>query len=360
MLTYITLLIVILLIGFWGEKSKNSIFALRIIMIILFLFYALRYGIGLDYFNYYTLIVERTPNLFLGEPLNDILIQIGYWLANNQFYFIATAFIFLAPLYKIWKVESNDKLLSILLFMSTDCLFGQSFSFVRQFAAIGIFILATPYLYEKKYIKYYLLCVCAMLFHKSAIIIFILPFLRWFLLNPRFPYWAVFSSFGYFLTYPFFLKRIQIYSLYILPEKYTVYLNSLNNNSSEGLKMFFLWSCLTVFSLWVYYLKKKNQFYEKRQLFFINIFFLSFFIYTVGLKIGFIPGSRASYYMLIYYTLAIPIILTKSKYRLLFKSIFFVISILSYFFSLWFINQISDGALIPYKTIFNQVPLNSL
>ncbi|MGL6022542.1 MAG: EpsG family protein [Chitinophagaceae bacterium] len=354
MLIYTLLLFVILFIGILGIYSRMPKFALTIIMIILFLFYALRYEVGLDYLIYYNLILNHTNSLFPEEPLNNVLIQIDYWLEFNQFYFIATAFIFLYPLYKMWYKESKDILLSILLFMSTDCLFGQSFSFVRQFAAIGLFILAVPYLYEKKYIKYYLLCTVAILFHKSAFIIFVLPFFRKLLYKKMLPYWMFFGGILIFLLYPLILDNLYPLLSFLVPTKYMVYFNPLSGKFTEGMKMYVLWCFLTFISLLVYYLKKTEQTYDNKELFYINVFFFGFFIYSIALRVGFSPGTRISYYMLIFYTIAIPFILNRCKYKRGFKILFIFLSILFYFTSIWFVSQKFEGIIIPYKTIFNQ------
>jgi hypothetical protein len=49
---------------------------------------------------------------------------------------------------------------------------------LRESLAISVFLFAVPSLKDKKWIKYYLLCLIAFLFHSSAIILFFLPFVR--------------------------------------------------------------------------------------------------------------------------------------------------------------------------------------
>ena len=63
-----------------------------------------------------------------------------------------------------------------------------NFNSIRQTIAISFFLLGYEHLVNKKWVKYYIYCLCAFMFHASAIICFIFPLfylikfkLKWFL-----------------------------------------------------------------------------------------------------------------------------------------------------------------------------------
>ena len=56
--------------------------------------------------------------------------------------------------------------------------FGPMMSQIRQNIALGIVLIAIPYIFKKKFIKYELIIFIAFLFHKTAIICTLFYFVR--------------------------------------------------------------------------------------------------------------------------------------------------------------------------------------
>jgi len=115
-------------------------------------------------------------NFIFAEPtyvfLTDILEEWGvdFW----WFHIIGKIFCFIVFV-KFFNKYADNIYLPMMLFLASfgfflfiDCPF-------RNLLAIGIFLIGMKYLYERKFMKYYLICILAFTFHASAIITFIFP-----------------------------------------------------------------------------------------------------------------------------------------------------------------------------------------
>lgn len=51
---------------------------------------------------------------------------------------------------------------------------------MRESCAVSMFLIGYKYFVKEKWLKYYLMCTAAFLFHSSAILLFLIPFLKWF------------------------------------------------------------------------------------------------------------------------------------------------------------------------------------
>lgn len=116
-------------------------------------------------------------------------IEIGYQLleytllkvTHNYFWlFFITGLIVVYCYLRVIKIYSVSYWLSIFLFLTTG-VYTFFFNGLRQGVAMAIFSLATPYLLEKKFFYYLLICFLASLFHTTAL--FMIPF--YFLVNLR-------------------------------------------------------------------------------------------------------------------------------------------------------------------------------
>ena len=174
MIYYILLIILVLLISLF----KDHVNSLKGIFVVLFMFSAIRFGIGTDFLKYYQftsgVIDIRENNYMLLEPFNILLIVIGYLLHLPQFYFIISSLLISIFFYYGIKQNSKDYLLSSLCFIGFPFFYLESMNIIRQFVAIAIVFYAIRYIYEKNFTKYALLVLMASLFHISALIAFIL------------------------------------------------------------------------------------------------------------------------------------------------------------------------------------------
>lgn len=84
----------------------------------------------------------------------------GYYIKTNTKYIFSSTLIFYVLLY-----------------------FDLNFQLLRQVLAIGFFLYGLKYYNTNKWLKYYLLCISAVLFHESALIAFVFPFMKLIKLN---------------------------------------------------------------------------------------------------------------------------------------------------------------------------------
>lgn len=195
-----TYLIVIILILFgvfnfdFGKKSKNRYMLYNLIVVYLILLAGLAYRMGEDG------VVYETRYSFFGT-LNDI--NRSYF--SNQLYlpgwvFISTLCKSITNSYTLFKIVHScivnlifadfiKRNISLpytgLLFYFIVLYFDLNFGLLRQALSISIFVFSLRYFCEDNLKKYFLCCLVALSFHESAIIVFLLPFLRFLKFNRR-------------------------------------------------------------------------------------------------------------------------------------------------------------------------------
>lgn len=142
---------------------------------ILFLFAAIRYGIGYDYYGYMAcckhLVQDYTIDRF--EPLSRVLVEVSY-RTHFQVFFIISSFLTIFPVFLACKKLSVNPAFSLLIFFLHPSLYLNSLSIVRNAIAISIVLYAIVLLVNKKLKWSICLIIVAMLFHKSAFIAFLI------------------------------------------------------------------------------------------------------------------------------------------------------------------------------------------
>lgn len=189
LLLYVYIVIFACVSWFLNKKVVN--FISFVTLIILFLFLAMRYGQGVDYFGYEILFNywKNTSNIdeFIKEVNNIHGEYLWSWLGyvfNNilkldfQYFVCLLAIIGIYELYCYLNCYCRaNKMWAILLAFPTLYL-TYMFNAMRQGIVICTFMgIMLPLLVEKKFFKYYF-CTLIMLFvHTSAIVFFAIPFL---------------------------------------------------------------------------------------------------------------------------------------------------------------------------------------
>lgn len=161
------------------EKSINRK-SFWLPLITLSLFAGIRsYHVGSDSINYTRNFInnvpiynfEFRPNVEIGYQLLSYSIL---YLTHNYFWlFFVTALIVVYCYLIIIKKYSTDYFVSVFFFLTLG-VYTFFFNGLRQGLAMAIFSLAFPYLMNKKFFSYLLVCVIASLFHNSAL--FLIPF----------------------------------------------------------------------------------------------------------------------------------------------------------------------------------------
>ena len=174
MFTYIIVILFAILLSSFYKKDDNSksIIFLFLSFLVLFLFSGLRYNIGYDYsytyvrlYNYLAMGYEISHY----EPLFLLLNKFVFLVFDNvDFVFLISSFLTIGIVYLAIKKQSSIVPLSIFLLIGSRFYF-YSFTQVRQYIAIAIFLYAIKYIETKNIKKYMILIIIASLFHKLAL-----------------------------------------------------------------------------------------------------------------------------------------------------------------------------------------------
>ncbi len=182
-------LLVLSLVIFWIVLEKKSLnrTSFWLPLIILTLFAGIRsYRVGTDTGNY-TRNFNSQLNAEYFRFNEDI--EFGYQLLEyallrvTTHYFwllVITSLIIVYCYLRVIKKYSVNYWFSVFLFITLG-VYTFSFNGLRQGLAMAIFTLAIPYLLEKRFIPYLLICAIASLFHVTAL--FMIPF--YFIVNLR-------------------------------------------------------------------------------------------------------------------------------------------------------------------------------
>ena len=197
-----------------GTPNKKKLFLGGWFLMTLML--AIRYGQGSDYYGYYLqyIRIDSSASLFVnslyhGELGWYMLIVIAKRLGFCFEVFIALLSI--AMMYSIGraiKKFSPYKIWSLLIFYPTFYL-TYCFSAIRQGLVMSLFLgFGLELLLEKKWTKYYILSIILILFHKSAIVLLLLPVIMHFKECRIEKYCVVAVTFGVFFGYSEILNRV--------------------------------------------------------------------------------------------------------------------------------------------------------
>lgn len=148
----------------------------------MFIFSAIRYGIGYDYYGYMSSALHQVADYTIKrfEPLSRLLIEIGYH-THYQVFFVLCAFLTLYPLYKACLKLSINPAYSLVVYFLFPMLYLESFSIVRNAIAYSFALYSFILLNEKKLLRSLLMIAIGFMFHKSAaiaILIYPIYFLR--------------------------------------------------------------------------------------------------------------------------------------------------------------------------------------
>lgn len=157
------------------NKVKMSI-SILVMFTSFFLFYALRYNVGMDYMAYYNMTVNANGYmipLIRGEWLSALFVWFAYTISCPYFYFGSIAFIsFAMIMYAINKyVEVENGLgWGLLAFMVMPIGFTASLSMMRQFVAISIILYSAKYIIKRSVGKFCFCVFVASSFHMASIV----------------------------------------------------------------------------------------------------------------------------------------------------------------------------------------------
>ncbi|MEK5079742.1 EpsG family protein [Solibacillus sp. FSL W7-1436] len=306
---------------------------------ILFIFSAFRYDVGWDYWAYYNTIKNDyvTNIISRNEYLTIFLVDLSKFIGITNIYFFINSLILMICIYLVIVKYSNNKWMSLIVFVTFPLFYLNSFSVIRIFTAIAITFYAFKYIMENKFWKYIFFVYIASLFHQTALIAILFYFIKYIKVKRSWVLFLVFIS-------PFMGVILEnIVNLYF-PE-YSVYLNE--TDSIEGTKAILVFLLMGILGF-IYWDKLVYKDFSMEVM--LKIFYFSLFIYIVFLENGTI-GHRFSLYGTIFFILILPKFMSLIK-----KDEQFTLNLIIYpVFILFYIYIIYTGAVtyLPYDTIFN-------
>lgn len=267
---------------------------------------------------------------------------------NRHFMLFMTSVIMMSLLF--YNIKRNSPIVYFSIFVLFCKFYLMSFVYLRQGLAMGVLWLSIPYIYDKKYIKFFLLTLLGFFLHKSSIIF--LP--MFFLANIKLKNLHLFLIAVVALIIS--LSPLSTILLENLAESVDDSKVSVYISKSGGINFFYLLEALL---LVVLLLKFKTKFYEEKWgILIMNGFFAYIIISIVALTNA--SFVRFTWYYFIFLAVALPYIynfIEDKKSKNAFKLIIFLYFGLLYFRLLFLYD---DGDFMPYKTIFQDFKRNGM
>lgn len=325
------------------------------IFAVLFIFSAIRFGVGNDYKQY----VQTAHEAFVGgyvvtEAGFNWLVRIVYTLCGGEYYEVifalfagATLFLFLKALYE----QSENFFQSFFLFMMFG-LYFQTYNTMRYYLALAIALYSMRYVLNKDYIRFVLWIVVASFFHKSVLIVIPIYWIATF----TWKRWQIILGLA-FSAVCFLGKSLVLKLALILYPSYenTIYLEG-------GTSVVSIIRGLAVLGLYVWYVFKyghndrqdkenANEDYDNKTLgFYAKLNLLSV---VVCIFFSFLPViTRIVYYLSISQLLLIPAIIRRIPDEKTRKTVKYIVAACCVtYFAIFLMTAGQPGVgLIPYKS----------
>ena len=165
------------------EKNTDLFLKILFIFIGILLFFISGFravGIDRDYYNYINLYEENKDSWsFLIEPSFILISKFVKTCFNSNVTFLFVLFALIGVSTKMYAIKQLSEFwsLSLLLYISYSFIL-QDMTQIRVGVAAGFILLSIEPLYERKFWKFLIFSICAILFHYTALIIILLWFLN--------------------------------------------------------------------------------------------------------------------------------------------------------------------------------------
>jgi len=338
------------------EKSKSrnfQIIFLTISFLIPFTFLAIRYDVGNDYHNYVeyfhkiangALVLKEPGYIFINK-------KIAEWGLDVQWLFVVFGFFTMFFVYK--ALPRDGFAMSIFLFI-VIFYFLWAYTSLRETLAMAIMFYASKYIYQKKFLPYFLWFLVAMMFHLmiSLLLLIIYPIANK-KINKYILLIVVISIF-IIVQYTNIAHSIVEVAVSLFP-KYSWYLNSkymLPAKTSAGL----LGPLIKLFiGITIIYFKDKviNKYPEANVA--INLYVISLLGSILLLDISIFSRLEAAYLLFFILSVSYFIKTFNKEVRiipLILLSLFYYLMLMRYV-DMGVANNNNGIFLRPYRTIFN-------
>lgn len=334
---------------FFTQKTENRVIFF-LFLLFLFLMTGARYEISGDWNNYIIIYqvfhgADFSTALLISDPGYAILNYIGQKLEFKDTFFVymCCSFLFYSFFYFFSKRVKNYWIPLLIAF--PYLILVVSMGYVRQSVAISFVLLAVLYGLERKIWKLMLFSILAMLFHKSAIIVF--------MLFPFFMIPQVFINNFIFIIYTFFsflIMSILVYVSSVSGEN--IYTNQSGEISSAGAVFRIIVHFLPLFFYIFYRLKIKKIFKDNYRIF---DYLALLIIFTLMLAIPFSTlADRFNLYLIMFDIFILSFLYSELK---VFNRTFMVVSIVffnTFMLVIWLNFGAWSQAWLPYQNyLFN-------
>jgi hypothetical protein len=274
------------------------------------LVFGLRYGVGIDY-NSYLEIYEYSEGYSFSELLENERFEPGFLLlvyichtlnAPVYVFFSIFAFLQILLIYLTFKNEDNILIYIYLTLICTGVCMLSFMNIMRQMVAFGIFLFSLKYICDNKLLKYWICCLLAIAFHKSAIILFPLYFI-WIrkkgILNiPLVEIVIMFLSLCsvYLASWQGLLHRFDNLTVLLGYEGYIDQADNMIEGGGRGLGFYDIFEFL-VYSIIVLNSVKMKEYFQSK------LFNIIYDLFFVGVCLGYLfSGSMLLDRIIVYFT----------------------------------------------------------
>jgi len=290
MAIYILLSLITALYSEISVQARSKIirgFCVFIVIVIPSLIYALRYGIGTDYFIYKSFF-DKSPIVGFDSRLEwgYVLINLVVHKLNGnvEIVFFIVSLIMMSFIYFGAKYYSKSISVGVAMFSYMMLYYQMSFNAVRQGVAMAVCFYSFRYIHERKLIKFLICILIASSFHKSAFLV--LPFYFLYYLLEKEGGKEIKKFFIYLLMMVFVLNIDKLLPpILIRVPVLSNYTNYLQNDSSDfSLGLFSRYIPFLVVGLYLCkYIEKKDNIYP---------FLISIYISSLILKLTGLVGAK--------------------------------------------------------------------
>lgn len=345
MIPYILLIIAVSICLTLSYKSKLDIYY-YVTILLMIVFSGLRSNVGVDYNSYVFMFEDIACDSSISfvdyrfEPLNILIIKIIslFGLGVKTFFFIY-ALITLVGIGFFIKKTSLLKELSLFIFLTIGIYYLSTLNGIRQWAAVSLILVAIVKTIDKKNIEAILYVVSAILFHYSAVIILIIPFLRF-----RYP---VYQLVLLVILLFYFNNLIDAF----VGIRYSIY-EIIKFENTSNMFAFYAYVVLILYLLLYFKYFNKKYVIESGVTILLNMNICSIIILMIGgdMKIDFSIIMRVNMYFQISLIILLPLACLRIKNSYLRGGVIFSIILFSasYYFSVLYFRG-ENYNLIPYQ-----------
>ncbi len=304
---------------------------------------ALRWNVGTDYWQY-----ARNYNNYVINVWNDFIsysdpgIKMIAWLGSLIFddyssMFFLASFITITLYLTTIRKYSNAVLFSILLYILVGSWLG-SFNGVKQYLAAAIIFAGHRYIFNKMFIKYFLVIVTASFFHISAWIMLLL-------------YWVPLKKLKFKQIFIIILissltlfSYEQIFQLIENIRKDSFDMNEYVNRQVNYLRILVYISPLLYYLFFTVKSKLNNQAH-----FYINLLFVNAILAIITSQSAYL--ARFVIYTQSFLILGLPLLINHENKYINFLSKFVIVTL---FLLFWWVDTTKSSSLINYNWIFER------